>query len=143
MNARTYLVLLSVFALWGCPVSHVHTLSRLVVTGRVFDARSNQPLAGVAVTYIDTGFNPVRPQQTLSWAIGESDGAGNVKINFDYWWGAEGDVMTARTRKAFAIELSKAHYSSERLPFDAAELSGTGNELPVNLGNVYLKPETP
>jgi hypothetical protein len=141
IKAKSYLVLLAAFTLSGCPVSHVHTLSRLIVTGRVFDQHTNHPLANVKVKFTDTGYDAVRPIQTLTWEIGESDSAGNVTITFDFWWGTEGGAMTARTKKTFAIELSKEHYSNERVPFDAADLSGEGNELQVNLGNVYLHAE--
>lgn len=143
MNARPYFVMLSVFTLCGCSFTHVGSLSRLVVTGRVFDKHTNHALADVNVTFIDTGFDSIRSQRKLSWAIGQSDPAGNMKIIFDYWWGADGEIATLRTKKTFAIELSKEHYDNERFPFDAAVLSGAGNELPVNLGNVFLRPETP
>lgn len=122
----------------GCSLRHIDLVTQFHVTSNVLEKKANNPLDGVTIYFVDTGFDSVRSKKRVLKEIGKSDSKGNVNITFDYWWGCEEGMFADTPTKTFDIEFSKDNYNSAKRSLKSSELACVDNKCIVVLKNIYL-----
>jgi len=104
----------------------------------VSNETTGEPIEGVLV-FQTTKLFPSKPETE---ALGQSDESGHISVEGQYWFGnCWRDRPMWKTDGMFYIALEKEDYQTQQFSLRASEWPRDGNDVSVDLGEVYLKPE--
>ncbi len=122
----------------GCATRPIHSVTILVIQGRVFDKQSNFPLEKTDVYFIDTGYDDKRSRQPTPIKVAQSDSKGKIEARFNYLWERKKSVSNNRPGATFDIVLSRDRYQTRRFHFKETELRSDRVAFLVDLEDVYM-----
>lgn len=122
---------------------HADYMTRVRVVGRAVDGRTRQPLAGVRLTFLDTGFDARRSKnpEEFQIEIGETGSDGTIDRVLDYVWSI--DIvwrMATRLGDRFSLRFERDGFTSVTREFRTRDLSIEDNVLQASFDDVPLPP---
>lgn len=111
--------------------------------GKVLDERTESPISGAKLSFMDKGLDYRRSKEPEKYVItiGETDSDGVFDYNIDYMWGENKKLLKIRRiPKLIALSISKDGYHEDTFDFELIKLPVKKGEVQVPIGEVHLSP---
>lgn len=123
---------------------HADYMLTMRLSGRAVEGRTNRPLSGVQVLFVDTSFDSRRAKAAKEHAIpvAETKEDGTFDSTFRYLWSADVFwLMISRIGNSFELHFTRDGSSRTTLTFNPWDLPYEENVLQVRVaGDIVLQP---